>query len=103
MQDWMQLLFGLGLVVLKTTGSLDAVLAHDAELEARKDDWFVHEVRHFMKRVLKRLDVTARSVFALVEPFAADNPRPSFLANRDTPEPLQMHEPYIDTPVRRSA
>ena len=58
----------LGLVVLKTTGSLDAVLAHDAELEARKDDWFVHEVRHFMKRVLKRLDVTARSVFALVEP-----------------------------------
>ncbi|MGB7754682.1 MAG: ectoine hydroxylase [Salinisphaera sp.] len=33
---------------------------------------------------------------ALAEPFAADRPRPSFLANRETPQPLELHDPYAE-------
>ena len=44
------------------------VLAHDAFLEQHKADWFIREVRHNLKRVLKRLDVTSRSMVALIEP-----------------------------------
>ena len=58
----------IGLILLKTQGELATVLEVDAQLEAHKDDWFVHEVRHFMKRTLKRLDVTAKSLFAMIEP-----------------------------------
>lgn len=58
----------IGLVLLETKGDAANVLATDAQLEARKDDWFVHEVRHHMKRVLKRLDLTAKSFFALIQP-----------------------------------
>jgi benzoyl-CoA-dihydrodiol lyase len=57
----------IGLVLLKTRGSIETVLAMDAELAARRDDWFVNEVVLHMKRVLKRLDVTAKSFFALVD------------------------------------
>jgi benzoyl-CoA-dihydrodiol lyase len=57
----------IGVVVLKTRGEIDRVLAVDAALDANKDDWFVSEVRHLMKRVLKRLDLTARSLIALVD------------------------------------
>ncbi len=58
----------VGLVVLKTEGDIDAVLAQDAFLEAHADDWFVYEVLATWKRTLKRLDLTARSFFALIEP-----------------------------------
>ena len=58
----------IGLILLKTEGDLETVLAVDAQLESRKDDWFVHEVRGFMKRTLKRLDLTAKSIFAMIEP-----------------------------------
>lgn len=58
----------IGLVLLKTEGELEKVLATDAQLEARQDDWFVNEVRHQMKRTLKRLDLTAKSFFAMIEP-----------------------------------
>ncbi len=59
----------IGVVVLRTEGSLDAVLAADAALfAAAKEDWFAFEVLHHMKRVLKRLDVTARSLLAVIEP-----------------------------------
>ena len=44
------------------------MLAHDAQLDALAGDWFVDEVRHYLKRTLKRLDVTSRSLFAVVEP-----------------------------------
>jgi len=58
----------VGLVLLKTRGRAETVLALDAELAARQDeDWFVNEVVHFMKRTLKRLDVTAKSFFAIVD------------------------------------
>ena len=58
----------VGLILLDTEGDLDAVLAHDAFLLAHEDDWFVYEILKTWKRVLKRLDLTAKSVFALVEP-----------------------------------
>ncbi|XXY19695.1 2,3-epoxybenzoyl-CoA dihydrolase [Sorangium sp. So ce216] len=58
----------VGLVLLKTTGSPAAVRAADEALWASRDDWFAREVLLHMRRVLKRLDLTARSVFALIEP-----------------------------------
>jgi benzoyl-CoA-dihydrodiol lyase len=58
----------VGLILLSVVGDADLVLRHDAFLEAASDDWFVFEVRQAVKRVLKRLDLTAKSLFALVEP-----------------------------------
>ncbi|AUX20572.1 crotonase [Sorangium cellulosum] len=58
----------VGLVLLRTQGSPDAVRAADEALWASRDDWFAREVLLHMRRVLKRLDLTARSVFALIEP-----------------------------------
>lgn len=57
----------IGTVCLHTRGSSDVVLGIDAVLEAGKDHWFVNETRQFMKRVLKRLDLTARSFFAIAD------------------------------------
>jgi benzoyl-CoA-dihydrodiol lyase len=57
----------VGLIVLRTEGDPEAVLASDRALAAHQDDWFVREVTLHMRRVLKRLDVTARSVFAIVD------------------------------------
>jgi benzoyl-CoA-dihydrodiol lyase len=56
----------VGLVVLKTAGSPDAVLAHDAAVA--DDSWFSTEVRLFQARVLRRLDNMAKSLFAIIEP-----------------------------------
>jgi benzoyl-CoA-dihydrodiol lyase len=56
-----------GLLVVRTAGDRAAVLASDAALLAHRDDPFVREVLLHMRRVLKRLDMTARSVFALVD------------------------------------
>jgi len=56
-----------GLVLYRTRGDAGQVRAHDEALARMKDDWFAHEVLLAMKRVLKRLDLTARSAFALVE------------------------------------
>ncbi len=57
----------IGLVMLHTKGSADTVLALDRALLARRDHWFVNEVIHHMKRVLKRVDLTAKSFFAIIE------------------------------------
>jgi benzoyl-CoA-dihydrodiol lyase len=57
-----------GLVLLKTEGDPAAVIAADKALEDHADDWFVGEVRLFIARTLRRLDLTARSFFALIEP-----------------------------------
>jgi benzoyl-CoA-dihydrodiol lyase len=57
----------LGILVFRTEGDRDAVMAADIALHQHRDDWFVREVRLFLKRVFKRVDVTARSLFALVE------------------------------------
>jgi benzoyl-CoA-dihydrodiol lyase len=58
----------LGTWVFRTTGDAGRVLAHDALLLANKNDWLVNEIVHYLKRTLKRLDVTSRSLIALVEP-----------------------------------
>jgi benzoyl-CoA-dihydrodiol lyase len=60
----------IGVVALKTTGSAENVLAWDAFLAKNKDDGLVRECVLLMKRVLKRLDMTAKSFFALGEPGA---------------------------------
>src|SRR5262245_45152210 len=57
----------IGVVVLRTEGDLDRVLAADAALWANREDWFASEVLHFVKRTLKRLDLTARSLIAVVD------------------------------------
>jgi benzoyl-CoA-dihydrodiol lyase len=58
----------LGLIVLRSAGDAQAVMAADALLDAHKDDWLVREIRLYLKRVLKRVDMTARSLIALIEP-----------------------------------
>jgi benzoyl-CoA-dihydrodiol lyase len=58
----------IGLILLKTEGDVEACLALDRALEANSGDWFVSEVRLFIARVLRRLDLTARSLYALIEP-----------------------------------
>ncbi len=58
----------LGLLVLHSEGDAAAVLQADELLEAHKDDWLVREIRLYLKRVLKRVDMTSRSIIALVEP-----------------------------------
>ncbi len=58
----------LGTWVLRAVGDPAAVLAHDAYLLERRGDWLANEVVHFLKRTLKRLDVTSRSLVALAEP-----------------------------------
>ncbi|HEX6853164.1 MAG TPA: 2,3-epoxybenzoyl-CoA dihydrolase [Candidatus Polarisedimenticolaceae bacterium] len=58
----------IGLVLLRTQGSAEAVLALDATLDALRGDWFVNEVRLLIARVLRRVDLTAKSFFAMIEP-----------------------------------
>ena len=58
----------IGTVLLKTRGEREAILAMDAFLLAHADHWFVRETIHLVKRTLKRLDMTARSLFALIDP-----------------------------------
>jgi benzoyl-CoA-dihydrodiol lyase len=58
----------IGLLVFKSEGDTAQVLAHDAFLDAHHDHWLAREVLHYWKRVLKRLDLTSRSLVALVEP-----------------------------------
>jgi benzoyl-CoA-dihydrodiol lyase len=58
----------IGTIIVKTSGEAGHALAVDATLIAHQQHWFVREIIHFMKRTLKRLDLTSRSFFALIEP-----------------------------------
>jgi len=58
----------LGTWVFRTEGDPALVLAHDELLLNSKDDWFANEVLHYLKRTLRRLDVTSRSLIAVIEP-----------------------------------
>jgi len=58
----------IGVWVLRTAGRGDLVEAYDRTLAAHRDDWLVREIRLFLKRTLKRIEVSSRSVFALIEP-----------------------------------
>jgi len=58
----------VGLWVLKTRGRVEELLEMDQLLEKNKHDWFVREVIGYLRRTLSRLDVSSRSMFALIEP-----------------------------------
>ncbi len=58
----------IALIVFKTEGDAQAVLAHDDLMLGAGGDWLMREIRHYLKRVFKRLDVTPKSLMALVEP-----------------------------------
>ena len=57
----------VGTWVLKTRGHVADVLAMDAVLDAHKNHWFVRETIGYLRRTLARLDVSSRTLFALVE------------------------------------
>ncbi len=58
----------LGTWIIRTTGDPELVARADAMLVEHGGDWLVREIVLYLKRVLKRLDVTSRSLIALVEP-----------------------------------
>jgi benzoyl-CoA-dihydrodiol lyase len=58
----------IALLVFKSHGDGANVLSYDAFLDGNKAHWLVNEVRQFFKRVLKRIDVTSRTLVTLVEP-----------------------------------
>ena len=58
----------IGLVCLRTEGSSDNLLALDKTLAANREHWLIREIILHMARVLRRLDLTAKSFFAIIEP-----------------------------------
>jgi benzoyl-CoA-dihydrodiol lyase len=95
----------IGAWVLKTEGDPAAVLASDAVLVANQGHWFVRETLGMLRRTLARLDVSSRSLFALIESgscFAGTLAELAFCADRaymlilpDEPEKaptLQLNE-----------
>ncbi|GAA4564039.1 2,3-epoxybenzoyl-CoA dihydrolase [Planotetraspora kaengkrachanensis] len=75
----------LGTWVLRTKGDPALVLAYDALLLDHAGDWLVNEIVLYLKRTLKRLDVTSRSIIALIEPgscFAGSLLEPALAADR---------------------
>lgn len=57
----------LGLLIFKTQGDPKKLLAHEALVMGDADHWLANEVLKYWKRVLKRIDVTSRSMIAEVE------------------------------------
>jgi benzoyl-CoA-dihydrodiol lyase len=73
------------MLVFKSHGDRASVLSCDAFLEANKAHWLVNEIRQYWKRVLKRVDVTSRTLVTLVEPgscFAGTLAELVFVADR---------------------
>jgi benzoyl-CoA-dihydrodiol lyase len=59
----------IGTWLVRTQGSVEGALAFERVIaEHSTSDWLVNEIRHYFKRTLKRLDVTSRSLIALIEP-----------------------------------
>jgi benzoyl-CoA-dihydrodiol lyase len=58
----------IGSILLRSEGDLDQVLGHDSLLLREADHWFVREVLLYWGRLLRRIDMTARTVIALIEP-----------------------------------
>ncbi len=75
----------IGVVLLRTEGNALAVLDYDAFVSQYDSDWLMREIRHYLKRTLKRIDVTPRSFIALIEPgscFAGTLAELAFAADR---------------------
>ncbi|HUN88434.1 MAG TPA: 2,3-epoxybenzoyl-CoA dihydrolase [Terriglobales bacterium] len=58
----------LGLWLVKTTGGVDAVLASDALMLEHRKSWLVRETIGLLRRTLARLDVSSRSIYAIIDP-----------------------------------
>ncbi|MEW6688677.1 MAG: 2,3-epoxybenzoyl-CoA dihydrolase [Pseudomonadota bacterium] len=58
----------VGLWILKTKGTVQEALDLDSLIDKNKTDWFVREVIGYLRRTLSRLDVSSRSIFAVIEP-----------------------------------
>ncbi len=58
----------MGTIIFKTEGDHDLIAGYDALLAANQDNWLVREITLYWKRTLKRVDVTSRTSFALIEP-----------------------------------
>lgn len=90
----------IGTWLLKTEGDARAVLGADAALLAHRDHWFVRETIGMLRRTLARIDVSSRSLFALIEPgscfagtfaefaFAADRTYMAALPSNEDEEPV---------------
>jgi benzoyl-CoA-dihydrodiol lyase len=75
----------IGVMLFRTHGNAQTVLDHDDFLAKANGDWLMREIRHYLKRVLKRVDVTAKSLIALIEPgscFAGTLAELAFAADR---------------------
>jgi len=75
----------IAVVLLRTEGNAQGVLDHDAFLAKSQDHWLMREIRHYLKRTLKRIDVTPKSFVALIEPgscFAGTLAELAFAADR---------------------
>jgi benzoyl-CoA-dihydrodiol lyase len=57
----------LGLIEFQTQGDPELLIAHEALLLANKDHWLANEILQYWKRLLKRVDMTSRSLVAIVE------------------------------------
>ncbi|MFY0614688.1 MAG: 2,3-epoxybenzoyl-CoA dihydrolase [Hyphomicrobiaceae bacterium] len=57
-----------GVLIFKATGEAEKLMAHERFLLDNRDDWFANEILLYWKRVLKRIDMTSRSLVALAEP-----------------------------------
>ena len=60
--------FDVAAIVFKSSGDPAEVVAYEQFLDAHNDHWLVREIRHLWKRVLKRVDLTSRSLATLIEP-----------------------------------
>jgi benzoyl-CoA-dihydrodiol lyase len=76
---------GIGTWLLTTTGDARAVLAADETMRRQSEHWFVRETIGFLRRTLARLDVSSRTLFALIGPgscFAGTLAELAFAADR---------------------
>ena len=88
----------IGTWILKTRGKADEVLACDAALKALGGDWFVSETLGFLRRTLARLDVSSRTLFAIVDQascFAGTLAELAFAADRS----YMLQSPDDDAPA----
>jgi benzoyl-CoA-dihydrodiol lyase len=58
----------IGTVVVRATGDPQSVLSVDRTMARHRDHWLIREIALFIMRTLKRVDLTSRSFFALIEP-----------------------------------
>jgi benzoyl-CoA-dihydrodiol lyase len=75
----------IGVLIFKSQGEPAQVLGYDALLEANAEHWLAREILQYWKRVLKRVDLTSRSLVTLVEPgscFAGTLAELAFAADR---------------------